>query len=185
MSNMFRNSEFTGDLSKWHVRNVEDMSCMFRGSKFNGDISKWDVRGCLDMSEMFRGTKYSHNLDEWYVYQVEDMSWMFYGVDYKHRLLGWNLNLGYIRKNMDLFELGISSGGTLVDLVLKSFKGELSTGKYEKITKKVMYNNGKKLISYYGDGKKGEKFTGKQEVKYYKDEKNLDFVREFVEYLNR
>ena len=51
---MFFNSQFNGDISKWDVSNVTNMSCMFDyNSQFNGDISKWDVSNVTDMSNMF------------------------------------------------------------------------------------------------------------------------------------
>jgi surface protein len=40
---MFSNSEFNGDISRWDVSKVTDMSGMFSNSEFNGDISRWDV----------------------------------------------------------------------------------------------------------------------------------------------
>ena len=40
---MFYGSLFDGDISKFDVSNVIDMTNMFCASKFNGDISKWDV----------------------------------------------------------------------------------------------------------------------------------------------
>jgi surface protein len=39
MDSMFAWSKFTGDISKWDVSNVRDMSKMFNNSIFNGDIS--------------------------------------------------------------------------------------------------------------------------------------------------
>ena len=43
MSDMFYNSKFNGDISKWNVSKVKNMSDMFLNSQFNGDISNWDV----------------------------------------------------------------------------------------------------------------------------------------------
>ena len=43
MSGMFYDSQFNGDISKWDVSNVTNMSVMFSDSQFNGDISNWDV----------------------------------------------------------------------------------------------------------------------------------------------
>ena len=43
MSNLFENSEFDGDISRWDVSRVVDMRYMFWNSQFNGDLSKWDV----------------------------------------------------------------------------------------------------------------------------------------------
>ena len=38
MSNLFLDSDFNGDISKWNVSNVTNMENMFYSSKFNGDI---------------------------------------------------------------------------------------------------------------------------------------------------
>ena len=53
MSNLFKDSKFNGDISKWDVSNVTDMEGMFRFSKFNGDISNWNVSNVIDMKAMF------------------------------------------------------------------------------------------------------------------------------------
>ena len=50
---MFEHSIFNGNISKWDVSNVEDMSYMFQWSEFNKDISKWDVSSAKDMHWMF------------------------------------------------------------------------------------------------------------------------------------
>ena len=47
-------NKFDGDLSKWDVSSVRDMSLMFsRASSFNGGISKWDVSRVTSMEKMF------------------------------------------------------------------------------------------------------------------------------------
>jgi surface protein len=43
MSGMFMYSQFNGDISRWNVSSVTDMSNMFHDSEFNGDISNWNV----------------------------------------------------------------------------------------------------------------------------------------------
>ena len=56
MSGMFDHSLFTGkkgNLSKWDVSNVEDMSHMFAGSNFNRNISNWNVSNVKRNKEMF------------------------------------------------------------------------------------------------------------------------------------
>ena len=55
MSNMFmRATSFNGDLSKWDVSSVKDMSAMFGAAKsFNGNISEWDVSKVTNMTIMF------------------------------------------------------------------------------------------------------------------------------------
>jgi surface protein len=53
---MFGNSRFNGDISKWDVSNVTDMSNMFSNSLFNGDISKWNVGDNVRSTDMFLGS---------------------------------------------------------------------------------------------------------------------------------
>ena len=53
MSNLFEDSEFNGDISKWNVSNVTNMTGMFMLSKFDGDISKWDVSNVKFKLSMF------------------------------------------------------------------------------------------------------------------------------------
>ena len=40
MSELFMNSAFNGDISKWNVSRVENMYYMFYNSNFTGDLSK-------------------------------------------------------------------------------------------------------------------------------------------------
>merc|ERR1711970_576152 len=52
----FQASSFNGDLSKWDVSKVTDMSGMFyQASSFNGDLSKWDVSRVGSKLGMFHG----------------------------------------------------------------------------------------------------------------------------------
>ena len=55
---------FNGDLSKWDVSRVTDMSYMFyHASSFNGDLSKWDVSRVTNMVGMFySASKFSQTL---------------------------------------------------------------------------------------------------------------------------
>ena len=55
MSKMFYDTKaFNGDISKWDVSSVTDMSNMFsHAESFNGDISKWDVSTVINMDHMF------------------------------------------------------------------------------------------------------------------------------------
>ena len=56
---MFRDATlFNGDISKWDVSKVRDMTAMFKAAtKFNGDISKWDVSSVIKMDAMFMHAK--------------------------------------------------------------------------------------------------------------------------------
>ena len=77
MSNLFRYSEFNGDISEWNVSSVRDMYSMFDSSKFNGDISDWDVSSVENMYCMFYGSKFNGDISDWDVSSVKDMGYMF------------------------------------------------------------------------------------------------------------
>lgn len=70
MSQLFKDSTFNGDISKWDVSDVEDMSMMFQNSDFNGDISKWDVSDVREMAWMFDNSKFNRNISKWDVSRV-------------------------------------------------------------------------------------------------------------------
>ena len=65
-----------GDISRWDVSNVTDMSGMFaEAENFNGDISRWDVSSVTDMSEMFaEAESFNGDISRWDVSNVNDMS---------------------------------------------------------------------------------------------------------------
>ena len=45
---------------------VKDMSYLFNGSEFNGDISRWDVGNVTNMSFMFGDSPLKDNPPKWY-----------------------------------------------------------------------------------------------------------------------
>ena len=85
-------SEFDGDISKWNVSNVEDMSWMFYRSRFNGDISKWDVSNVKNMKGMFVRSDFNGDLSEWDVSNVKDMSSMFGSAKFNGDISKWNVS---------------------------------------------------------------------------------------------
>ena len=56
---MFFKSSFNGDISKWNVSNVKDMSSMFENSQFSRceDLEKWNVSKNCDTEDMFSNCK--------------------------------------------------------------------------------------------------------------------------------
>lgn len=85
MSDVFRYSEFNGNISKWDVSNVENMEGMFFMSKYtgkNGDISDWDVRKVTNMGVMFGHSKYNGDLSKWKTLKVKWMRGMFHASSY-------------------------------------------------------------------------------------------------------
>lgn len=60
-------NKFNGDISKWDVSNVGDMTNMFVDSKFNGDISKWNVKGDCNVSNMFGDSSLEYKAPKWHL----------------------------------------------------------------------------------------------------------------------
>lgn len=58
---------FNGDISKWDVSNVIDMSHMFKDSYFNSDISNWDVSNVIDMDYMFAYSQFNQDISNWVI----------------------------------------------------------------------------------------------------------------------
>jgi surface protein len=71
----FRN--FNGDISKWNVSHVTDMSEMFYKSKFNGDISEWNVSSVKNMNSMFCNASFNGDISNWNVSNVKYMDYIF------------------------------------------------------------------------------------------------------------
>ena len=53
MSELFIDTQFNGDISKWNTSNVTNMREMFAYSKFNQDISRWKLNKECNTSYMF------------------------------------------------------------------------------------------------------------------------------------
>lgn len=84
--------KFNGDISKWNVSNVTDMSRMFSGSEFNGDISKWDVSNVTDMRAMFECSKFDGDISNWNVSNVTNMNYMFSKGCFKGDISKWDIS---------------------------------------------------------------------------------------------
>ncbi len=63
-------SKFNGDISRWDVCNVENMSRMFYQSYFNGDISRWDVSSVANMASMFEHSDFNGEISRWDISDV-------------------------------------------------------------------------------------------------------------------
>jgi surface protein len=70
-------SNFNGDISKWNVSNVTDMSNMFQDSRFNGDISNWDVSNVKKIDAMFSQSKFNKDLSNWMPFKLESALYIF------------------------------------------------------------------------------------------------------------
>jgi surface protein len=83
---------FNGDISKWDVSNVTDMTSMFYETSFNGDISNWDVSNVTNMKFMFGESKFNNDISSWDVSKVEDMSSMFEKSTFNKNISNWNVD---------------------------------------------------------------------------------------------
>ncbi len=88
MSDMFADAlRFNGDIAGWDVSQVTNMRRMFyHARQFNGNISRWNVSKVTDMGEMFCGTeRFDSDISQWDVSKVETMASMFLGAHAFHR----------------------------------------------------------------------------------------------------
>jgi len=94
MSNLFKLSEFDGDISRWNVSFVKDMSHMFEQSEFTGrvyGISDWDVSEVRNMSCMFKNSDFCGNISEWNTENVRSMYLMFYKSSFNGDIGEWDV----------------------------------------------------------------------------------------------
>ena len=95
MSELFERTDFNGNISKWNVSNVKNMSYMFWDcKKFNQDISSWNVSNITDMSYMFyKCTNFNHPISAWDVSNVTNMNGMFYEcISFNRDISNWNVS---------------------------------------------------------------------------------------------
>jgi surface protein len=116
---MFYSSKFNGDISRWDVSSVDDMSRMFCNSKFNGDLSQWDVSKVTNMYGMFHTSQFNSNLLTWDVSSVTYMCYMFYNSLF----------------NGDISQWGVSNVTNMSYMFFESlFNGDISKWDVSKVT---------------------------------------------------
>ena len=93
MRNMFRNTNFNGDIDNWNTISVFQMSNMFENTpNFNRDISKksisglgstydcWNTPNVTFMTNMFKNSEiFNSDIGDWNTSNVQDMTSMFQG----------------------------------------------------------------------------------------------------------
>lgn len=77
MVGLFESSKFDGDISKWNVSHVDDMSAMFLKSAFtgqHGSLNAWNVKNVTDFQNMFYGSSFAGDVSAWTIspYLVKD-----------------------------------------------------------------------------------------------------------------
>jgi surface protein len=95
---MFYKSLFNGDISKWDVSKVENMSWMFAHSKFDNNLADWDVSSVKNMAYMFSGrlschcglgTPFNRDISRWNVSNVTNMEDMFSYSNFSGNIDNW------------------------------------------------------------------------------------------------
>ena len=92
MSNLFQNTKFNGDISRWDVSNVTDMKEMFWRSEFDGDISRWDVSNVTNMQGMFMNSLFNGDINNWDVSNVTNMHCMFHNTEFNNNISQWDVS---------------------------------------------------------------------------------------------
>ena len=86
---------FNGDISKWDVSNVTNMSQLFGGQEdFNCDISRWDTSKVTNMYAMFSdANSFNQDISTWNTKKVEYMQYMFNGAEnFSQDISKWNVS---------------------------------------------------------------------------------------------
>ena len=86
--------DFNGDISRWNVSNVTNMTCMFYScEKFNSDISKWDISKVKLTQLMFYECKeFNCDIRNWDVSNIKNMTGMFLGCEkFNCNVSQWNI----------------------------------------------------------------------------------------------
>lgn len=66
MRNMFKGSDFKGDISNWDVSKVRDMTGMFENVRdLSGDFSSWNTKNLMILDSTFKNTTHSGNFGNW------------------------------------------------------------------------------------------------------------------------
>lgn len=92
---LFENATFSSDayeiLDKWNVGSAVSMRDMFKGSDFKGDLTQWDVSKVRDFSGMFENVKgLSCDLSTWNTKNMTRIDRMFKGTGFSGDLGNWN-----------------------------------------------------------------------------------------------
>src|SRR5690554_1661824 len=124
MNDLFRWSNFNGDISKWDVSNVEDMGYMFYESRFNQDISNWDVSNVKDMFNMFYNSQFNQDISNWDVGNVENMYGMFEDSPFDKNIDMWNYNFKLVEAKPYNFELSTTGSYTLIEKYIKALENK-------------------------------------------------------------
>lgn len=117
MSELFRDmTEFNHDIGRWDVSNVANMKGMFwNARRFNQDIGRWDVSNTTNMACMFRGaTDFNQFLNDWEVSNVTNMRGMFMDASsFAYSVSNWDVR--QVRDMAGMFKRAVSFNQYLND----------------------------------------------------------------------
>ncbi|MFK7866523.1 MAG: BspA family leucine-rich repeat surface protein, partial [Alphaproteobacteria bacterium] len=98
MSNLFKNSKFNGNISKWNTENVTDTSGMFLMSCYDKPLNL-NTSKVTNMNSMFGKSKFNSSLNL-NTSKVTNFGWMFYDSDFDQPLdfidTSNALNIGFV-----------------------------------------------------------------------------------------
>jgi len=100
---MFRETEYNGDLSAWDVSNITVMWDMFKASKFdNPSINNWNVSNVQSMETMFGDSQFNQDISGWNTQNVTTMkNLMQRNTAFNQNLSGWNTSKVTCNTNFD------------------------------------------------------------------------------------
>lgn len=95
--------KFNGDVTKWDVSNVKDMSFMFCGCDyFNRNISQWKTEKVRNMQYMFSAAgSFNCDVSSWDVHNVTNMQVMFRDSAIDCDLSKWKVS--NVKNHRDMF----------------------------------------------------------------------------------
>ena len=154
---------FNGDISKWDVSRVTDMSLMFHHeASFDGDLSKWDVSRVKTMSSMFyHASSFHGDLSRWDVSRVTNMDRMFFSAkSFTADILEWDVSrvtnmyqmfASASSFNGDISKWDVSKVQTMLGMFFSasSFNGDISNWDVSRVTS--MYGMFTSASSFNGD----------------------------------
>ena len=108
MSELFKGSDFNGDISQWDVSNVTSMYQMFmRCHYFNKPLNDWDVSKVRNMSGMFdMATEFNQPLNNWKLSSVIVIVDMFHSAyQFKQDLSSWDLRHITVSQRRGMFTM--------------------------------------------------------------------------------
>ena len=102
MTGMFRDANMTGQTlnsTEWCNNGPKKVSNLFRGTNFNGDIGCWNVSGVTHMDEMFTdAVEFNQDISSWNTANVITWDDLFHGASKFNQPIGtWKIN----EKNTD------------------------------------------------------------------------------------